>query len=483
MAHLKDLLVNGDAKILGEIHSPKIEGSISMGRADGVPVGKNSTFLGFGGHASGDYSFAEGYGAIASGEASHAEGQHTGAEGESSHAEGSGSIASGYASHAEGWNTIAAGAESHAEGMGTVATRYCQHVQGAYNVEDVNSNYLHIVGNGLIADAPSNAHTLDWNGEAWFAGDVYVKSTSGTNKDSGSKKLATTDQIPTVPTTLKNPNSLTVKGNGTTSFTYDGSAAKSLNIKPGTAISVSSDTSGNITIGAQAATKDTAGVTVVYPAASCTAYSSDTGTCTPKAVQQGAKQFAIPRVGYTSNTDLGNTTDKAIVRFNGTESEVQDSKIIIEDVTNTADSKLKAQVIAIPAEGNKKMVYGYCTDQVDGTSFIGGIFDKSATSYPYASGLAIGGTSGNLLWKGQRVLDNNDLTTINNSLSSKAALASPTFTGTPKAPTASAGTNTTQIATTAFVKTALDNKITYGTTDLTEGTSTLATGTIYLVYE
>jgi hypothetical protein len=37
----------------------------------------------------------------------------------------------------------------------------------------------------------SNAHTLDWDGNAWFAGDVYVGSTSGSNKDEGSKKLAT----------------------------------------------------------------------------------------------------------------------------------------------------------------------------------------------------------------------------------------------------------------------------------------------------
>tara|TARA_Y100000592_G_C5458896_1_gene312896 strand:- start:845 stop:1636 length:792 start_codon:yes stop_codon:yes gene_type:complete len=37
------------------------------------------------------------------------------------------------------------------------------------------------------------------------------------------------------------------------------------------------------------------------------------------------------------------------------------------------------------------------------------------------------------------------------SIGSKAPLASPTFTGTPAAPTASQGTNTTQIATTAFV--------------------------------
>ena len=41
----------------------------------------------------------------------------------------------------------------------------------------------------------------------------------------------------------------------------------------------------------------------------------------------------------------------------------------------------------------------------------------------------------------------------------KADIASPTFTGTPAAPTATAGTNTTQIATTAFVSTAVANVI------------------------
>lgn len=44
-------------------------------------------------------------------------------------------------------------------------------------------------------------------------------------------------------------------------------------------------------------------------------------------------------------------------------------------------------------------------------------------------------------------------------LSSKADLNSPTFTGTPLAPTANPGTNTTQIATTAFVSTAVSNLI------------------------
>lgn len=50
------------------------------------------------------------------------------------------------------------------------------------------------------------------------------------------------------------------------------------------------------------------------------------------------------------------------------------------------------------------------------------------------------------------------------AVSTKADLASPTFTGTPLAPTASAATNTTQIATTAFVGTAITNERTASAT-------------------
>lgn len=48
---------------------------------------------------------------------------------------------------------------------------------------------------------------------------------------------------------------------------------------------------------------------------------------------------------------------------------------------------------------------------------------------------------------------------LGSSMINYALLASPTFTGTPTAPTATAGTNTTQIATTAFVSTAVANLI------------------------
>lgn len=46
---------------------------------------------------------------------------------------------------------------------------------------------------------------------------------------------------------------------------------------------------------------------------------------------------------------------------------------------------------------------------------------------------------------------NSAFTGVGTNLSNKADIASPTFTGTPAAPTAAADTNTTQLATTAFV--------------------------------
>jgi hypothetical protein len=50
---------------------------------------------------------------------------------------------------------------------------------------------------------------------------------------------------------------------------------------------------------------------------------------------------------------------------------------------------------------------------------------------------------------------NTEFDNIATAVATKADLASPTFTGTPVAPTASSGTSTTQVATTSFVTTAL----------------------------
>ncbi len=55
---------------------------------------------------------------------------------------------------------------------------------------------------------------------------------------------------------------------------------------------------------------------------------------------------------------------------------------------------------------------------------------------------------------------NTEFVNIAVAIATKADLASPTFTGTPAAPTASSGTNTTQLATTAFVTAAVTASLT-----------------------
>ena len=150
-------------------------------------LGEYAFAEGAGPKASGAASHAEGYSTTASGQTSHAEGNRTEASSPNSHAEGDSTTASGNSSHAEGYITTASGEYSHAEGRTTIAQGNNQHVQGKYNIADTTS--AHIVGNGSDSSNRSNAHTLDWNGNAWFAGDVYTGSTSGTNKDDGSVKL------------------------------------------------------------------------------------------------------------------------------------------------------------------------------------------------------------------------------------------------------------------------------------------------------
>ena len=145
--------------------------------------------------AKGNYSHVEGKDNLALGNDSHAEGASTEASGDHSHTEGANTTASGLCSHAEGNITTASGTGSHVEGGSTKASGQYSHVQGKYNIEDTSNIYADIIGNGTSDTARSNAATVDWNGNAWYAGDVYTGSTSGTNKDEGSKKLATEEYV------------------------------------------------------------------------------------------------------------------------------------------------------------------------------------------------------------------------------------------------------------------------------------------------
>lgn len=142
--------------------NPVFTGSISMNRKEGATIG--------------EYSVAIGKTVEASGECSYAEGKNT--------------TASGWSSHAEGEGTKAYGKSSHAEGSFTTASSNYQHVQGKFNIEDAANKYAHIVGNGNNNNKRSNAHTLDWDGNAWYAGKLSQEGTPTEDKDLITKKYA-----------------------------------------------------------------------------------------------------------------------------------------------------------------------------------------------------------------------------------------------------------------------------------------------------
>ena len=120
-------------------------------------------------HVEGQFNIIE---AAAAG--AHVEGSRNTASSVYAHAEGMQNVAGGDSSHAEGvWNTVN-GHQSHVEGYHNIASGVYQHVEGRYNIEDANNTYAHIVGNGTAEDARSNAHTLDWNGNAWYIGTVQA---------------------------------------------------------------------------------------------------------------------------------------------------------------------------------------------------------------------------------------------------------------------------------------------------------------------
>lgn len=249
-----------------DVHAPHAEGKLTKASATGAHAeGNNTTASGFASHAEGNASqatntsaHAEGYSTTASGTQSHAEGARTVASGSNSHAEGADTLASGEGSHsegklttaantgahaegnktvssgfashaegnaskatntsahaegfnttasgvqshAEGARTVASGSNSHAEGSDTIAKGDAQHAQGKFNIEDTANKYAHIVGNGTSDTARSNAHTVDWNGNGWFLGDVYVGG-SGQDDVNAEKLARLSDLKPKLVETIK----------------------------------------------------------------------------------------------------------------------------------------------------------------------------------------------------------------------------------------------------------------------------------------
>lgn len=161
-----------NVKVLDKKYIPYVAGEKAEGRI--FEYDGNSYKGGVNAEVFNDY-----VGNVATGSYSHVEGCNNIANHWYTHAEGLGVRASGSVSHSEGAYTVTTGSASHAEGSYTIAAAKDQHVQGTYNIEDTEERYAHIVGNGdYSAKIRSNAHTLDWNGNGWYAGNLYVGGTS-----------------------------------------------------------------------------------------------------------------------------------------------------------------------------------------------------------------------------------------------------------------------------------------------------------------
>ena len=81
---------------------------------------------------------------------------------------------------------------------------------------------------------------------------------------------------------------------------------------------------------------------------------------------------------------------------------IKKSKTIKMDASANSDgANLKWGTV-----NSKNPYIGYASDQVDGTFIVGSLLGTN-----YASGLAIGGGSGNLLWKGTKVATTSDIPT------------------------------------------------------------------------
>ena len=155
--------------------------TLSRGRKANTTVGTGSLAFGVDVEASANSAVAIGTEAKASGATAVSIGYQTQATGYASYAEGYQTQSTNYFSHAEGSNTVASGGCSHASGYGTVANHNTQFVFGQYNIADTstatgveNGNYIEIVGNGANNSNRSNARALDWSGNEYLAGNVYV---------------------------------------------------------------------------------------------------------------------------------------------------------------------------------------------------------------------------------------------------------------------------------------------------------------------
>lgn len=141
-----------------------------------------------------------GIGSLKSVSAASADGIDSFAAGDNTEATGERSSAFGFSSKAEGRN-------SSALGNATKAIGDDQTVIGRYNATDANKAFIIGNGNYPFPLHATNAHTVDWNGNGWFAGKVTVG-------ENGEELITVSDALenlcPHTTVSAENSESLTI---------------------------------------------------------------------------------------------------------------------------------------------------------------------------------------------------------------------------------------------------------------------------------
>lgn len=179
---------------------------------------------------------------------------------------------------------------------------------------------------------------------------------------------------------------------------------------------------------------------------------------------------AITSAGTSANTYTDNKiADEVTNRNNAITESVSDHNDATQNVHGIGDTSLlatkayaegkasDAQTAAISAAASAADTK--VSDHNSDSTNVHGISDTANLVYTNDSRLTDTRTPSDASVTDAKIngtLSQDKITNLTTDLSAKANLASPSLTGTPTAPTAALGTNTTQIATTAFVKAEVD---------------------------
>lgn len=178
--------------------------------------------------------------------------------------------------------------------------------------------------------------------------------------------------------------------------------------------------------------------------------------------------------GQTTNNNLGYLIEQSVAgviaitmtdanytlsNFNGVVDEARNQVLVMSGALTATRNVIaplveKTYIVKNSTSGSQSI-------QIIGSSGLGVTIPNGITAYVYCDGTnfynAISGSVGNFAVNGNLSVTGTTaltgaLTASTAAFSGAISSVSPTFTGTPTAPTATAGTNTTQIATTAFVQ-------------------------------